>query len=174
VLAWLRIAAICRTAQTEAVAYVVCKSIGLECSTRASEYIQLWKGAEKTLRQSLETIRSFAAGILPLRELGQQRKNAASPTRSQTSAFLVTSWHMPIKRRARDSNPQPLTGHFISNEAANHSLTLQGGSSQNDNGDSRFRTEQEFVRVGYIFSVYVTIWISSTGNRPDYTHFPPM
>ena len=28
------------------------------------------------------------------------------------------------KRRARDSNPQPLTGHFISNEAASHSLTL--------------------------------------------------
>lgn len=29
------------------------------------------------------------------------------------------------ERRARDSNPQPLTGHFISNEAASHSLTLQ-------------------------------------------------
>ena len=29
------------------------------------------------------------------------------------------------KRRARGSNPQPLTGHFISNEAASHSPTLQ-------------------------------------------------
>ena len=28
------------------------------------------------------------------------------------------------KRRARDSNSQPLAGYFISNEAANHSLTL--------------------------------------------------
>ena len=29
------------------------------------------------------------------------------------------------KRRAWDSNPQPLTGHHISSVAANHSLTLQ-------------------------------------------------
>ena len=29
------------------------------------------------------------------------------------------------KRRARDSNPQPLTGHHISSVAASHSLTLQ-------------------------------------------------
>jgi hypothetical protein len=29
------------------------------------------------------------------------------------------------KRRTRGSNPQPLTGHIISNDAANHSLILQ-------------------------------------------------
>ena len=29
------------------------------------------------------------------------------------------------KRRTRDSNPQPLTGHIISNDAASHSLILQ-------------------------------------------------
>lgn len=33
--------------------------------------------------------------------------------------------HQLSKRRARGSNPQPLTGHFISNEAASHSPTLQ-------------------------------------------------
>ena len=33
--------------------------------------------------------------------------------------------HKLSKRRARGSNPQPLTGHFISNEAASHSPTLQ-------------------------------------------------
>gem|GEM_PF-6060573 len=32
--------------------------------------------------------------------------------------------HMP-KRRARESNPQPVSRHLISNEAASHSLTLQ-------------------------------------------------
>ena len=31
----------------------------------------------------------------------------------------------PEKRRARDSNPQPRTGHLISNEAASHSHTLR-------------------------------------------------
>ena len=65
---------------------------------------------------------------LPLRKLTHPRKNAVSLTRSQTSASLVTQWHgmnsWPLRRRARDSNPQPLTGHFISNEAASHSLTL--------------------------------------------------
>lgn len=53
-----------RETEAEAVAYVVCKSIGLSCSTRASDYIQIWQGDEKTLLQSLETIRTIAAGIL--------------------------------------------------------------------------------------------------------------
>ena len=53
-----------RETEAEAVAYVVCKSISLQCSTRASDYIQLWQGDEKTLLQSLETIRTIAAGIL--------------------------------------------------------------------------------------------------------------
>lgn len=29
-----------------------------------------------------------------------------------------------LKRRARDSNPQPVARHLISSQAANHSLTL--------------------------------------------------
>ncbi len=53
-----------RETEAEAAAYVVCKSIGLSCSTRASDYIQIWQGDEKTLLQSLETIRTIAAGIL--------------------------------------------------------------------------------------------------------------
>jgi hypothetical protein len=43
---------------------VVCKSIGLETSTKASDYIQLWNGDEKVLLQSLEHIRTVAAKIL--------------------------------------------------------------------------------------------------------------
>ena len=53
-----------RETEAEAVAFVVCKSIGLETSTRASDYIQLWNGDEKTLLQSLEHIRTVAAKIL--------------------------------------------------------------------------------------------------------------
>src|SRR5688572_10062498 len=30
-----------------------------------------------------------------------------------------------LERRARESNPQPLAGHLISNQTANHSLTLR-------------------------------------------------
>lgn len=53
-----------RETEAEAVAFVVCRSIGLECSTRASDYIQLWTGDEKVLLQSLEQIRSIASKIL--------------------------------------------------------------------------------------------------------------
>ncbi len=53
-----------RETEAEAVAYVVCRAVGLECSTRASDYIQLWSGDDKVLLQSLEHIRSVAAKIL--------------------------------------------------------------------------------------------------------------
>jgi antirestriction protein ArdC len=53
-----------RETEAEAVAFVVCKSIGLETSTKASDYIQLWNGDEKVLLQSLEHIRTVAAKIL--------------------------------------------------------------------------------------------------------------
>ncbi|XZE20338.1 ArdC-like ssDNA-binding domain-containing protein [Pirellulaceae bacterium SH449] len=53
-----------RETEAEAVAYVVCRGIGLECSTRASDYIQLWSGDEKLLLQSLDRIRLIASGIL--------------------------------------------------------------------------------------------------------------
>jgi hypothetical protein len=40
------------------------------------------------------------------------------------------------KRRARDSNPQPVSRHLISSQAANHSLTLQGDRCTAENGPS--------------------------------------
>jgi antirestriction protein ArdC len=53
-----------RETEAEAVAYVVCRSIGLDCSTRASDYIQIWDGDERVLMQSLELIRTVAAKII--------------------------------------------------------------------------------------------------------------
>ena len=53
-----------RETEAEAVAFVVCKSIGLDCSTRAVDYIRLWSGDEKVLLQSLEHIRHVASKIL--------------------------------------------------------------------------------------------------------------
>lgn len=53
-----------RETEAEAVAFIVCRSIGLDTSTRASDYIQLWNGDEKVLLQSLEHIRTVAAKIL--------------------------------------------------------------------------------------------------------------
>ena len=53
-----------RETEAESVAYVVCRSVGLECSTRASDYIQIWNGDAKVLMQSLEMIRDVATNIL--------------------------------------------------------------------------------------------------------------
>ena len=53
-----------RETEAESVAYVICRGIGLECSTRASDYIQIWDGDETVLLQSLELIRKVATDIL--------------------------------------------------------------------------------------------------------------
>lgn len=53
-----------RETEAEAVAYVVCRAVGLECSTRASDYIQLWDGDDKILLKSLELIRTVASKII--------------------------------------------------------------------------------------------------------------
>lgn len=53
-----------RETEAEAVAYVVCRGIGLECSTKASDYIQMWDGDDKHLLQSLDRIRKVASEIL--------------------------------------------------------------------------------------------------------------
>ena len=50
-----------RETEAEAVAYVVCRSFGLDCSTRSSDYIQMYRGDEATLIASLERIQRTAA-----------------------------------------------------------------------------------------------------------------
>ena len=53
-----------RETEAEAVAYAVCRWAGLECSTAASDYIQLYSGDERVLMQSLELIRDVACRII--------------------------------------------------------------------------------------------------------------
>ena len=55
---------------------------------------------------------------------GADRPRKRREERNSSSAQKKTPCCHGVERRARDSNPQPLTGHFISNEAASHSLTL--------------------------------------------------
>lgn len=67
-----------RETEAEAVAYVVCRSVGLDCSTKASDYIQLWNGDVKVLMQSLELIRNVASKILTeLDSVGTENKEVA-------------------------------------------------------------------------------------------------
>ncbi len=50
--------------EAEAVAYVVCRAFGLECSTRSSDYIQLYRGNDATLTESLGRIQQTATKII--------------------------------------------------------------------------------------------------------------
>lgn len=50
--------------EAEAVAFVVCKAIGLEPGSSSSDYIQLYKGDKELLMQSLDYIQKTASFIL--------------------------------------------------------------------------------------------------------------
>lgn len=53
-----------RETEAEAVAFVVCKAIGLQTGTASQDYIQLWHGDANLLRESLEAVQQTAAVIL--------------------------------------------------------------------------------------------------------------
>lgn len=63
-----------RETEAEAVAYAVCRWAGLECSTRAADYIQLYAGDEKLLLQSLELIRDVAAKVITALSLDSEKQ----------------------------------------------------------------------------------------------------
>lgn len=53
-----------RETEAEAVAFAVCKRIGIEPNTASSDYIRLYGGSTETLQQSLTVIRQCTAEIL--------------------------------------------------------------------------------------------------------------
>src|SRR5580658_5603549 len=53
-----------RETEAEAVAFVVCQSVGLQTGTTSADYIQLWHGDGNLLRESLEAVQQTAAAIL--------------------------------------------------------------------------------------------------------------
>jgi hypothetical protein len=53
-----------RETEADAVAFVVCQSVGLQNGTASQDYIQLWHGDANLLRESLEAVQQTAAVIL--------------------------------------------------------------------------------------------------------------
>jgi antirestriction protein ArdC len=53
-----------RETEAEAVAFVVCQSVGLQTGSTSADYIQLWHGDANLLRESLEAVQQTAAVIL--------------------------------------------------------------------------------------------------------------
>jgi hypothetical protein len=68
-----------RETEAEAVAFVVCQSIGLQTGTASVDYIQLWHGDADLLRESLEAVQQTAAVILG----GICPRGAANPFTAQ-------------------------------------------------------------------------------------------
>lgn len=66
-----------RETEAEAVSYVVCSAIGLDTSTRSSDYIQLYRGDEETLSESLDHIQKAATRILSALEFREQPRLGA-------------------------------------------------------------------------------------------------
>ena len=59
-----RLPRVVRETQAEAVAFVVCRGIGLETNNAAADYISLYNGDKKTLTESLAKIQETGAKIL--------------------------------------------------------------------------------------------------------------
>ena len=76
-----------RETEAEAVAFVVCQSIGLETGTASADYIRLWNGDAKLLAESLEVVQRTAAVILgaisPRPPALRKRKSPTSPKQRQ-------------------------------------------------------------------------------------------
>jgi antirestriction protein ArdC len=63
-----------RETEAEAVSYVVCRAFGFDCSTRSSDYIQLYQGDQATLAESLQRIQGAATRII--QSLSQTQETA--------------------------------------------------------------------------------------------------
>jgi antirestriction protein ArdC len=73
-----------RETQAEAVAFVVCRGVGLDTNTAAADYIALYNGDKKTLAESLSAIQSTSAKILD--QLLKPERPLDSPHQAEASA----------------------------------------------------------------------------------------
>ena len=65
-----------REAEAEAVSFVVCSAIGLEANQAAADYIGLYRGDAKTLRDSLDRVSTTARTIISFLQEEPDRKAA--------------------------------------------------------------------------------------------------
>jgi antirestriction protein ArdC len=77
-----------RETEAEAVAFVVCQSMGLDTNTAASDYIRLYNGEKKTLMESLTRIRTVAVEII---EAIKAPRAKAAPTITEMSMVQRTA-----------------------------------------------------------------------------------
>jgi antirestriction protein ArdC len=79
-----RLPKVVRETQAEAVAFVVCQSVGLESNNAAADYIALYNGDKKTLTESLSVIQETSAKILD-ELLPEERRTPFAQRSDQTT-----------------------------------------------------------------------------------------
>jgi hypothetical protein len=81
-----------RETEAEAIAFVVCQSIGLETGSASSDYIRLYHGNAKLLQESLEIVQRTAAVILgAISPEVRQAEKPEQPQESQPTEPAATS-----------------------------------------------------------------------------------
>lgn len=70
-----------RETEAEAVAYAICLACGIDSTTRSADYIQLYRGSEETLKESLTHVQQAATEIISGLHARQERQ---SPSRCST------------------------------------------------------------------------------------------
>ena len=81
-----------RETEAEAVAFVVCQSVGLQTGTASADYIQLWHGDAKLLQESLEVVQRTAAVILGGIAQGNAPGNCAISSGTGCRQGSVNEW----------------------------------------------------------------------------------
>jgi hypothetical protein len=92
--------------QAEAVAYVVCRGVGLETNSAAADYIALYNGDKKTLAESLSVIQETSSKILD-QLLPEQRMAPAHEKESQGAFTDKSAQSHDEPGRAGPAQPAP-------------------------------------------------------------------
>ena len=96
-----------RETQAEAVAFVVCRGVGLETNTAAADYIALYNGDKKTLAESLSVIQETSSRILD--ELLPERRTTTfeKPLPDRTAPEIHASAVAGQQRAPRSERSTP-------------------------------------------------------------------
>lgn len=91
-----------RETEAEAVAFVICKAIGLETGTASADCIKLWHGDADLLRESLEAVQQTAAVVLGAIALKPEAKQESD---SSTESDSVSYSPLPPVESTAESVP---------------------------------------------------------------------
>ena len=82
-----------RETEAEAVAFVVSRAIGLDCTTHSADYIQLYRGTPQTLSESLHFIQRTAAVLIEELDAVERSSDHTETSGRDASSTTIDSTH---------------------------------------------------------------------------------